>query len=492
MLFTRLEFLWLFLATFALYYLPGLRRLQVGVLLAASLVFYGWHSPELLVLLALSIAINAITSFQASRTGSRTRLAWASAGVVANLLVLGFFKYGALLTQLAVKVMHLPQEGLVLTLMQLPLPIGISFYTFEGISLLVDVLKGRVRELDHRPGERGAFTRHLANTSLFIAFFPHLIAGPILKASHFYPQIGRKSFSAIRWDIVARSLVTGYFMKMVIADNLKDYTFWLTYPYCLSVGTLTGLALLFGYAMQIFADCAGYSLIAIGLAAILGYELPPNFNFPYIADSLSDFWRRWHISLSTWLRDYLYFPLGGNRNGALMTYFNLLLVMALGGLWHGAAWSYMVWGCYHGLGLALERLATQTLGARLPSTANWPRVARAFVKGLRIMGVFVFVSLGWLLFKLTDIRHVAEFLLMLTQKTSVHANIEQTSAVALYSLPVLFWHALHLPSVQRWKRDFHRSFPRVNDRSEDLFHGVMVAAIILNSGTSNAFIYFQF
>jgi len=492
MLFTRLEFLWLFLATFAAYYVPGLRRLQVGILLVASLIFYGWHSPQLLGLLGVSILLNAITSFLASRTGSHARLAWAATGVVANLLILAFFKYGALLTQLAVNVLHLPHEGLVATLIQLPLPIGISFYTFEGISLLVDVVKGRVRQLDHEPGQKGAFPRHLVNTSLFIAFFPHLIAGPILKASHFYPQIGGKSFAHIRWNVVARSLLTGYFLKMVIADNLKDYTFWLTYPYCLNLGTTTGLVLLFGYSMQIFADFAGYSLIAIGLAAMLGYELPQNFNFPYIADSLSDFWRRWHISLSTWLRDYLYFPLGGNRRGPLLTCVNLLLVMALGGLWHGAAWSYMVWGCYHGFGLVVERLVTQSLSPRLPSTLTWPPAVIAILRGLRILAVFAFVCLGWLLFKLTDIRHVSEFIEMLFKKTRSGAVIEQVTAVACYSVPVLVYHAMRLPAVEGMVRSQRAAGARWPDRMETLVLGSMMAALILNSGTSNAFIYFQF
>jgi alginate O-acetyltransferase complex protein AlgI len=142
---------------------------------------------------------------------------------------------------------------------------------------------------------------------------------------------------------------------MVIADNLKDYTFWISFPYYQGFGTLTNLTLLFGYSIQIFADFAGYSLIAIGFAAALGYKIPDNFDFPYISRSLSEFWRRWHISLSTWLRDYLYFPLGGNRKGKIRTYVNLMTVMTLGGLWHGAAWSYAVWGIYHGFGLAVER-----------------------------------------------------------------------------------------------------------------------------------------
>jgi alginate O-acetyltransferase complex protein AlgI len=233
-------------------------------------------------------------------------------------------------------------------------------------------------------------------------------------------------------------------------------------------------------------------LIAIGLAALLGYELPVNFNFPYIANSLSDFCRRWHISLSTWLRDYLYFPLGGNRCGSLRTYFNLMLVMALGGLWHGAAWSYMVWGCYHGSGLAVERFITESVRDRLPSSVGWPRFVLGLAGAVKILCVFCFVSLGWLLFKLTDIHHVAAFIAMLVQKTNSRVNLGQAGAVALYSVPVLLYHLVHLDAAQcfiaRWRSSATRSFRW----AEDAAFGLMLALIMLNSGTSNAFIYFQF
>lgn len=178
---------------------------------------------------------------------------------------------------------------------------------------------------------------HAGRTILFISFFPHLIAGPILKANDFYPQISHKKFNQINWERSFKTLVLGYFFKMVVADNLMDFTSSIIYPEYQS--SLTLLAMLFGYSFQIFADFAGYSLIAIGLAKLFGYNLMENFNFPYISSSFKEFWKRWHISLSTFLMEYLYFPLGGNRKGKVRTYINIMTTMILGGLWHGAAWS---------------------------------------------------------------------------------------------------------------------------------------------------------
>lgn len=497
MLFTRPEFLGFFALVFAAYYAMSARGWQVPLLLVASGVFYAWHTPALLFLLVFSVLLNATTSHQVAQRGGRARLAWATGGVVVNLLLLAAFKYGGLLAGLLMKTPAQPLDGWLTALAVLPLPVGISFYTFEGISLLVDVLKNKVRPLEAGTGKPGSFFRHLENTGLFIAFFPHLAAGPILKAAHFFPQIGAKRLADIRWSVVVRSLITGFFLKTVVADNLKDFTFWLEHPFCLTLGRLNGVVLLFGYSMQIFADFAGYSLIAIGLGAALGYELPPNFDAPYLARSLAEFWRRWHISLSTWLRDYLYIPLGGNRHGAARTCFNLLLVMALGGLWHGAAWSFLVWGCYHGVGLVVERVLRAAVPSRArddltrPSSA-WRAGASWLLGGLRMAAVFAFVSAGWMLFKLTDIHHAVAFGRMLLTGEGAPLNLSQTLAVACFSLPAVVFHALHLPPVAARLGPFRQQSSMGFLCLEEGVFAVMLAAVLLNSGTSDAFIYFQF
>ncbi|MEQ8682884.1 MAG: MBOAT family O-acyltransferase, partial [Cyclobacteriaceae bacterium] len=224
-------------------------------------------------------------------------------------------------------------------LIAIPLPIGISFFTFQGISLLVDAYRNRAGTSDQI--RVLPFWKLLFHTSLYISLFPQLVAGPIVKAHDFYPQIRTKYLSGIQWNYVFQHVVTGYFLKMVVADNLKDFTGELVWPSFERFSSVELLVYLFGYSMQIFADFAGYSLIAIGISGLFGYIIPQNFNFPYVASGFSDFWKRWHISLSTFLKEYLYIPLGGNRKGRVRTYLNLMIVMALGGLWHGAL--FMDW-----------------------------------------------------------------------------------------------------------------------------------------------------
>lgn len=487
MLFNSWPFAGFLATTFLLYYLPALRGFQTWLLIAASFVFYSWTAPLLLLLLCWSIGINAVTSHLVSVSAGAVRLRWAATGVLANLFVLAVFKYGGLLTSLAVELLNLPRTASVSTLLSIPLPVGISFYTFEGISLLVDVFRS---ERDGARGEptlvKPRFSGHLANTSLFIAFFPHLSAGPILKARQFFPQVGPKRFRDIRWESAFRALVTGYFLKGVVADNLNAHTLSLSYPYYKSLSLETGLVLLYGYSIQIFADFAGYSLIAIGLATLFGYQLPANFNFPYISRSLAEFWRRWHISLSTWLRDYLYLPLGGNRISSIRTYFNLAVVMVLGGLWHGAAWSYAAWGAYHGLGLAIERFFTRererTSGA----------VVGAITDVVRMLAVFLFVTFGWLLFKLPNFDQVQEFLAVLIQNRALPLSTLIAGPVLVFSLPVVLYHLLHLQPVRAWRRETAAQHPAQHRLTMSFAYALMLFMIVFNSGSGSAFIYFQF
>ena len=491
MLFTTSTFVVFFLITFLVYYLPVCRKIQVPILLIASFIFYAWSSPLLLILLLLSIFVNGITSFQVARAEKNRRLFWALLGVIINLVILSLFKYGALLTHLVIDnfASSAPEEGIIALFLHLPLPIGISFYTFEGISLVIDVLRQKEQDSEKTSFVSSNLVNHLVNTSFFVAFFPHLIAGPILKARHFYPQISSKYFKDIPWEIVFNSLVVGCFLKMVIADNLKEYTFWITYPYYQSFSTVTDLVLLFGYSMQIFADFAGYSLIAIGLGAALGYTLPDNFNFPYISRSISEFWRRWHISLSTWLRDYLYFPLGGNRKGKLRTYINLTIVMTLGGLWHGAAWSYAVWGIFHGVGLAVERLLGFNEKSLTETSMSRPIWQQFCLDLSRVILVFSFVSGGWLLFKLPRFEQAVDFIGCLINNVDLPPQVSMIITVLLFSLPVVIYHIPHFPTFQKHEVATPSKLGRI---WREIAVGIMLAGILLNSGNSDEFIYFQF
>ena len=472
MLFNSFAFVFFVLVTFGVFYLPRLRPLQNYTLIVASLIFYAYGQPALVFLLLLSILINATSSYFVLNTlAPFAKRAWAISGVSLNLAVLFFFKYGPLAAATFGLDTRDP-NSIGHFLVTLPLPIGISFFTFQGISLVVDVYRQK-ENYPHRILHRSVW-RHFVDTALFKALFPQLVAGPIVKAHDFYPQIKPKYLRDIPWDRVFRALTTGYFLKMVVADNLKDFTFWIAYPYFFSISTVTLLTMLFGYSMQIFADFAGYSLIAIGTARLFGYELMENFNFPYISQSLSEFWRRWHISLSTWLREYLYIPLGGNRKSNAHTYLNLMIVMALGGLWHGAAWSYAIWGIFHGCGLAVERFFQK---ARV-------RGQRERFSVVRMLLVFGFVTFAWLLFKLPNFTHVISFIKACFTNFDREDDARTIAFILFYSAPVVAYHLLHL------RKQY--SGVAISPSWQSLGYGTCLFALLVNSGSPGTFIYFQF
>lgn len=468
MLFNSYVFIELLVVTFIFYYLPNLKKIQVHILILSSLVFYSYSQPYLLALLLLSALINVTSSYKVVNGRPSHRKLYAIIGVIVNVAILIFFKYSSLI---ASTFLH-TDEGFGHWLTIIPLPIGISFYTFEGISLLVDVYSNNHQDV--LTIER-SFKKHVTKTLFFISFFPHLISGPILKAYEFYPQIGPKKFSTINWTYVFKYLVLGYFLKMVVADNLSAHTSNIVFPIFRAYSSFTLIMLLLGYSFQIFADFAGYSLIALGLAKLFGYDLIENFNFPYISTSFSEFWRRWHISLSTFLKEYLYIPLGGNRRGPVRTYINLTLTMVLGGLWHGAAWSFAAWGLFHGLALAMERFINNNLGITLKSRVT------LILKGIM---VFVFVTIGWLLFKL-PIQYVLEYFRAVKSNMHTQNDYNLIYFILVYSIPVILYHFAYLAKQSKFEFALLGKY-------QYLIYGSMLAMIILNSGPSGAFIYFQF
>jgi len=476
MLFTSIEFVILVFVTFIIYYLPGWREpssnIQMIALIISSLFFYGYYEPILITLLLFSVSINVVSSYLIIYGNESYRKIHAIWGVVLNLGILLFFKYSGLIGHTFFD----DQSDVVVFLISIPLPIGISFFTFQGISLIVDTYRNRdVKE--YRSLIPRLWVSHARNVLLFKAFFPQLVSGPIVKAYYFLPQIKRKFFREINWEYCFRALTLGYFLKMVVADNLKDNTSIITFPYFEAESSLTLITMLFGYSMQIYADFAGYSLIALGLAALFGYQFPINFNFPYISSSFSEFWRRWHISLSSFLREYLYIPLGGNRHGAFRTYFNLFITMVLGGLWHGAAWSYAIWGTFHGLLLVIERLVTSYIKVR----------PNFFLKIFNMVFVFTMVTFAWLLFKLPEFAHVKAYVTALTGNWGRPNNLLPIALVFVYSLPVIGYHLWYL-----LRESESTKIQVLLTRSEALLFGLMLFLIITNSGSSNSFIYFQF
>ena len=322
---------------FGAYYLPPFRTLQIQLLVIASLFFYGYGQPELLPLLAVAVFGTYLFLILALRN-RQIRL---PIGIAFNLALLAFFKYKFLFVVPTSS--SLVGVAPIDFLLKLPLPIGISFFVFHNISLLVDLTRQKSASPD------------LTSVFLYIIFFPQLVSGPITRAEMFMPQIKPKYFGDIPFVEAAKWILTGFFFKFYVANNLNEMTSYMDFPLYETLQTQDRWLLVFLYSYQIYADFFGYSAIAIGLALLFGYRLPVNFNLPYASISFSEFWTRWHISLSSWLRTYLYVPLGGNRHGAFRTYLNLMIVMGLGGLWHGAGLGYLMWGLLHGFLLVIER-----------------------------------------------------------------------------------------------------------------------------------------
>jgi len=495
MLFNSLEFLVLLAITLPLYYLPFSgnrgRVWQVAVLLAASSIFYAWENPRLLLLLGFSCAFNAIAVERIlfwKRTDSPTQeKRWLVTGVTLNLAFLAFFKYAAIFLTFFPTGWISP--AVIQGVKAIPLPIGISFYTFHAISLLVDVHRKKVsEETQRRLGRRGrGRVSSFSDLTLYIIFFPQLVAGPIVKAHQFIDQIRTKLWNEIPWVAVRRYLITGYFLKIFVADNLSEQTVMLTSKganftdILAASGSINLMALLYAYSLQIFADFAGYSLIAIGFGLMFGYRLPENFRFPYLSLSITGFWRRWHLSLSSWLRDYLYIPLGGNRKGPGRTYINLFLVMFLGGLWHGAEWKFALWGTSHGVLLAIERFINQRRGEETPAPKS------PLLKGILWLYTFHAVTFLWLTFMMPDMAHIAAFFKGLA---SGRMNLpgQPLFALAFYGSVVVLYHAWG------WLLENKQNLANrlANPWCEGALHALMLFLIATNYGAPRGFIYFQF
>ena len=462
MAFISFEFLVLVALTLCLYYVPKLRRFQVIVLVSASLVFYAWDQWRLLPLLLLAVAVTYCAMLGAIRRNK----VLAVLGIAGNIAILVFFKY---------KFLIVPQPSRIEAgsetidfLLQLPLPIGISFFVFHNISLIADYYKyGRERSMPTP-----------LQVLLYILFFPQLVSGPITSAISFLPQIEAEFLRDVPWVQAAQLLITGLFFKLFCANNLAQFTALMAPELSANSGGGDKFFLTMVYGFQIYADFYGYSTIALGLALLFGYRLPVNFKLPYIASSFSDFWNRWHISLSRWLKTYLYIPLGGNRISPARTYFNLFVVMVLGGLWHGAALLYAVWGFAHGTLLAVERFAAQLVERHAPKYYfNIP------VKFGYSLFVFVCVSLCWLMFRFQDFSQASAYFLSMVDNPLQFRLAATTYLFALlYMSPVIMQHAL----------SGRITLSGQNKMVSGLFFGGLLWLAFAERGVDSQFIYFRF
>lgn len=347
MLFNSYSFIVFFIILLVLHNLPLPWRVKKINLLLASYLFYAVWNPPFVILLWLSTLVDFIVGKKLYAEESRVKrklLLWVSLAV--NLGMLGFFKYGGFLLDNFVAISSALGYAFIPPKADIILPVGISFYTFQTLSYTLDMYY-----------KRSAPERSLLDFSLFVTFFPQLVAGPIVRPTELIPQF--KTPHVTTGPLLQRGLLLlslGLFMKVVMADTMLAGAADSVFSFAGPLTTLDAWMGVLAFSGQIFFDFAGYSTCAIGIALCLGFTLPDNFRYPYAAIGFSDFWRRWHITLSSWLRDYLYIPLGGNRGSEMRTYINLMLTMLLGGLWHGASWTFVVWGALHGIYLCVERL----------------------------------------------------------------------------------------------------------------------------------------
>lgn len=471
MLFTSLEFFLLLILVVPTSYLLGTRkRLQNAFLLGVSYLFYGWWDYRFLALIVASTLVD----FKAARTihqtpeGQPARKRWLLTSVGVNLGLLMVFKYFdffSLSLLEATQTLGLKYDPILLDVI---LPVGISFYTFQTMSYTIDVYRNR-----WVPQES------FLDFALFVAFFPQLVAGPIERAPDLIPQLARGKRANLRQFEEGIFLITyGLFLKVVVADGLAQWANVAfsnpNYPFLpLVVGVIA-------FALQIYGDFCGYSMIARGTARLLGVDLMRNFRTPYFSTDIQEFWRRWHVSLSRWLRDYLYITLGGNRISEVRTYVNLMLTMLLGGLWHGAGWNFVIWGGLHGGALAIHRFLT---GRQKEPPPKGP--LKRFGSGV---GLFVFVCFTWIFFRAATFGDACQ---MIAGILSFRGGLTMTGLMGLLQIGVAIAVVLPLEWLF-FKKDEELEPVGFNWKIQTLFFALAWVAITGGLDGDASFIYFQF
>ncbi len=488
-LFTQPAFWIFFFVVFSIFSLLY-RNIQVrnSFLFIASLFFYYKTGGLFVLLLIISILINYTIGIKLFRSKTLIRRrTWLTSGIVINLFILLYYKYIYFFTGIMNTLFHSNIEikdyfavlgnsvmNTHLEVATIVLPVGISFFTFQALSYVIDIYRSQVKPV-----------KSIVDFGFYISFFPQLVAGPIIRASEFIPQISRKfSLTKNEFGHAVFLILNGLIKKMIISDfislNFVDRVFDAPQLY----SSIENIMAVYGYAFQIYCDFSGYTDIAIGLAMLLGFRIPINFNSPYKAISLVDFWRRWHISLSTWLRDYLYISLGGNRKGKMITQLNVLITMLIGGLWHGANIKFIVWGMLHGAGLVINKVIASLFSKQL-RIPIWQQLCGGFL-------TFHFVCFAWIFFRaenmevaLSIIRNIASGIdfAIAKQFFSEFAGILAILGLAM----TIHW----LPA--RWKEWYRGQFIKLPVSAKFIVI-VVVALLIYQFKTSDIqpFIYFQF
>lgn len=468
MVFTSFSFAGFFAAVYGLLLVIRNDVLRRWILLLASFLFYGfWNAWYLLLIIAVIVWSWGCGLYIAAAEDRDKKKRGVAVGVVFSLGVLAIFKYSGFFLQNVSVLSGLPVPAFVRDIV---LPVGISFYTFHSISYYVDVYRKQVQ-----------VARSLRDYAIYIAFFPQLVAGPIVRASQFLPQLARPVTLTTEGFLVGlRLTLAGAAQKLLLADQVSPFVDSIFHDPRLYSGASVWLGVL-GYAVQIFGDFSGYTLMAIGIARILGYQLPQNFAMPYRALSITEFWQRWHITLSFFLRDYLYIPLGGNRRGFARSQVNVMVTMLLGGLWHGASWNFVIWGGLHGGAIVINRIWHALRPSRPSSTAlRWLGALIAWAL------TFLFVILAWIPFRAATFDHTMAIFAKLTGAGDGIRWAHTPTLVVLIAVAAWYiWNALGVRA---------RIEPVISGRWLYVFEVTLLVTLLVMfaPGNTSPFIYFQF
>ena len=488
MLFNTPEFIIFFIFVLAIISSIKFRRFQHLFLVGSSYLFFYFSNNFLITLLIYSTLLDFYLGkaiFNSKNKQTKKLLLITS--LAGNLGLLGFFKYANFMIDEVNGIVEYLGMSQIDSL-EIILPIGISFYTFQTISYTVDIYRGKLTP-----------SKSFWEFALFVSFFPQLVAGPILRASHFLPQLREKlskenlatrlrtitiHHTALRFGITLMAM--GFLKKMFFADNIAPMVNEI-FSVPLGLESFSVIIGAIGFGVQIYCDFSGYSDIAIGAATILGFHIPANFNKPYFATSPVDFWRRWHISLSTWLRDYLYIPLGGNRKSNSRTYVNLLTVMIIGGLWHGASWNFLVWGALHGGYLAIHKIIVK----KFPLFEDSKLLKSKKTKIISILTTQYFIFLAWLAFRVEDINALPYVLYKyVVWDFATDATIQ---IISHNKLPLLLIVGFFILNYISYKRDLTKTLSELKIRYWILIlFGIMTLILLFYDPFPEEFIYFRF
>ena len=468
MLFSSMLFLWLFLpVVFISYRLIG-DKYKNSLLLIASLLFYSWGEPKYIILMIISVIINYLSGLLVERADNkRKKLFFVALCIILNLSLLGYFKYFDFFAQNVNRLFG----STVVPIRNVVLPIGISFYTFQALSYVVDVYRGQT-----------AAQKSFFKLLLYVSFFPQLIAGPIVKYHDVEDQINNRTIDVEKTAYGVKRFVYGLSKKVILSN-----TFALTVDNILGkdvdeLGTAVIWFAMLLYSLQIYFDFSGYSDMAIGIGKMFGFDFLENFNYPYVAYSVQDFWRRWHISLSTWFKEYLYIPLGGNRKGNFRTYVNLLIVFFCTGFWHGASFNFIAWGLYFGFFLILERLFLGKL------------LQKPCFKWLGHIYTLIVVIFGWVMFRANGLRHALQLMKKMVIPSAGATPLSQFVDVKL--LVILAFGIVFAGLAQTIFKKLHAGL--YNETKVYVCESVILAVLLfmcilmLVNNSYNPFIYFRF